>query len=78
MKYGGMMFRFFFIEKLPNFLHFCVHFAKTLAKHALSEMMLLRGELGRITFDVGSRVQEYMRTLPPPPSLLCSIHRKKN
>ena len=29
-------------------------------------MILLRGVLGRITFDVGSRVQEYMRTLPPP------------
>ena len=32
----------------------------------LSEIILLRGELGRITFEDGSRVQEYMRTSPPP------------
>ena len=71
MKYGGMMFRIFFSYV------FCVHFAKYLAKHVLPEMILLRGELGRIIFDVGRRVQEYMHTLLPPPSLLCSIHRKK-
>ena len=29
-------------------------------------MILLRRELGRITIDVGSRVQEFMRTSPPP------------
>ena len=62
MKYDGMMFRVFFL------LRFCVHYSKKFANHALSEMMLLRGELGsRITFDVGSRVQEYRRTSPPHP-----------
>ena len=65
MKYGGMMFRIFFIEKLHNLLRFCVHFSTNFAKHALSKMILLRGKLGRITIDVGSRVQKYMRTLPP-------------
>ena len=29
-------------------------------------MIILTGELGKITLDVGSRVQEYMRTLPLP------------
>ena len=32
------------------------------ANHALSEMILPRGELGRVSFVVGSRVQEYVRT----------------
>ena len=66
MKYGGMLFRDLYLEKLHNLLRFCVHLGKNYANHALSEI-LRRGELGRITFDVGSRVQEYMRTLPPPP-----------
>ena len=37
--------------------------------HTLSEMILLRGELGRNTFafDVGSRALEYICTSPPPP-----------
>ena len=43
MKYGGMMFREFFLEKLHNLLRFCVHFPKKFANHALSEMILLRG-----------------------------------
>ena len=47
-----------FLEKLHNLLRCFVHFAKSFASHALSEMMLLRGELGRITFDVGSRVPD--------------------
>ena len=55
MKYNGIYDdpRIFF-EKLHNLLRFCVHLAKKFAKHvhALSEMILLRGELGRITFDV--------------------------
>ena len=72
MKYGGMMFRDLFLEKLYNLLRFCVDFSTNFAKHALSEMILLRGELGRITFDVGSRVQDYMRTLPP------SIYEKQH
>ena len=53
----------FCLGKLHNLLSFCLHFAKTFANHALSEIILLRGEVGRITnFDVSSRVQEYMRT----------------
>ena len=60
------MFRGFFREKLHTFLRFCVQFAKHFTNHALFEMILLIKELGRITFDVGSRVQEYMRTSPPP------------
>ena len=42
---------------IPGFPAVCLH-----------EHTLLRGELGRITFafDVGSRVQEYMRTSLPP------------
>ena len=65
-----LLFRNFFIEKLHNLLCFCVHFAKNFANHTLSEMILLREVLGRITFafDVGSRVQEYMRASLPPPS----------
>ena len=55
----------FFLEKLQNLLRFCVHFAKILANHALSEMILIRGELGRITFVVGSRVQEYNAHFTP-------------
>ena len=55
-----------FLEKLHNLLRFCVHFSTNFANNRLSEMILLRGDLGKITFDVGSRVQEYMRTLPPP------------
>ena len=51
---------------MHNLLRYCVYFAKKIANHALSEVILQRGELGRITFDVGSRVQEYMRTSPPP------------
>ena len=65
MKYSGMLFRDFFREKLHNLLRFCVHFAQIFANHALSEMILLRGELGSITFDVSSRVQEYA---------LCALH----
>ena len=42
MEYDGMMFLDFFLEKLHNILSFCVHFAKNIAKHALSEMILLR------------------------------------
>ena len=61
----------FFIGKLHNLLRFCVN-CKIFTNHALSEMILLGGELG-ITFDVGSRVQKYiMRTstpLPPPPNI---------
>ena len=59
----------FFLEQLYNLLRFCVHFAKNFANHPLTEMILLRGELGRITFNVGSKVQEYMyymRTVPLP------------
>ena len=52
-----MLFRdYFFLEKLHNLLRFCVHFAKNFANDVLSKMILLRGELGRITYDVGSRV----------------------
>ena len=40
----------FVLEKLHNLLRFCVHFAKNYPNHILSEMILLRGELGRITF----------------------------
>ena len=47
-----------FLEKLHNLLRCFVHFAKSFANHALSEMMLLRGELWRITFDVVSRVRK--------------------
>ena len=57
----------FFLEKLHNLLRFCMHFAKKFASHALSEMILLRREVERITFDVSGRVLEYMRTLPLPP-----------
>ena len=66
MKYDGMLLQDF-LEKLRNLLRFCVHFAKNFANHALSEMILRREELGRITFNVGSRIQEYIRTSPPPP-----------
>ena len=62
LKYGDMLFRHFFLEKLHNLLRFCVHFGRNFENHALSEMILLRGELQRITFNVDSRVQEYMRT----------------
>ena len=47
MKYGSMMFQDFVLDKLHNLLRFCVHFAKNLANHALFEIILLRGELGR-------------------------------
>ena len=61
-----MMFRDFFFEKLHNLLRFCVHFSANFEKYVFSEMILLRGELGRITFVVGSRVQaQHMRTLHP-------------
>ena len=58
-----------FYNNIYNLLRFCVPFAKNFANHTLSEMILLRGELGRIifAFDVGSRVQKYMHTSPPPP-----------
>ena len=54
-------------------LRFCVHFSKYFENHALSEMILLRRELGKITFDVDSKVQEYMRTLTPPPQISIKI-----
>ena len=56
----------FFLEKLHNLLrlvYICKHFANL----ALFEMILPRGELERTTFDVCSRVQEYMCTSSPPP-----------
>ena len=53
----------YFLEKRHILLRCCVHLSKKFANH---EKILLRGELGRITSDVGSRVQEYMRTLLLP------------
>ena len=71
MKYGGIFLlvrECFFLEKLHYLLRFCVHFTKKIANQALSEMMLLREELGKITFDVGrSLVEKYTCTLYPPP-----------
>ena len=70
MKYVACCSEIFFVEKLHNLLRFCVHFAPKFANHALSEIILLR-EVGRITFDVSSRVQEYVRSLPLPPPNKC-------
>ena len=66
MKYGSMLVRNFSRET-ALFITFLCSFLQKNANHALSGMILLRGELGRITFDVGSRVREYVRTNPPPP-----------
>ena len=55
----------FLLEKLHNLLRFCVHFSQNFANHAITEMILLRGELGKITFDVGSRLQEYYAHFTP-------------
>ena len=68
MKYVGMLVRDFFLRNCIIYYVF-VYICKKFTNHALSEMILLRGELWRITFDVGSRVQEYMCTspIPPPP-----------
>ena len=40
MKYGDMMLRDFFRE--TNLLRVCAHFVKNFAKHALSELILLK------------------------------------
>ena len=66
VQYGHAIPRFFSRETVHNLLRFCVHFAKNFVNHALSEIILLRRALGRTTLDVGSRVQEHMRTSPPP------------
>ena len=55
-----MLFRDCFRRTAYNLLRFCVHFSTNFTNHALSKMILLRGELGSITFDVGIRVQVLM------------------
>ena len=52
----------FLLEKL----HKLLHFANIFVNHALLDMILLRGGLGKITFDVGSRVQELYFTVHTP------------
>ena len=64
MEYVGMFFRDF-LEKFNCIIYYVEKFVI----HTFSEMILLRGELGRITFDVGSRVQKYISTSPPPPPI---------